>query len=63
MMIIESIDKDGFASVSHVRLVEGGIAMETTDCQAKPEQCERERRRTVERLKKQQASKQQASKT
>jgi hypothetical protein len=50
LVMIESTDEEGYTSVTHVRLVDGGIAIETTNCQEQPEQCERERRRAVEQL-------------
>ena len=52
--IVESTDKEGYTSVVNIRLIEGGIAIETTNCQEQPEQCQRERRRAMEQLKERQ---------
>ena len=52
LVIVESTDHEGYESVVNIRLVEGGIAIETTNCQENPEQCQRERRRAMEQLRK-----------
>lgn len=56
LVVVEFTDDDGYESVTNIRLVEGGIAIETTNCQEKPEQCQRERRRAMEQLDKRQQS-------
>ncbi len=47
LVIVEFTDEEGYKSVSHIRLVEGGIAIEPTNCRAYPEVCERQRARAV----------------
>ena len=47
LVIIESTDDNGYETVLNIRLVEGGIATETTNCREKPEQCKRERQRAA----------------
>jgi len=51
LVVIESTDDDGYETVVNIRLVEGGIAFETTNCRDKPEQCKYERRKAIERSK------------
>ncbi|MCZ6853739.1 MAG: hypothetical protein O7G86_07450 [Gammaproteobacteria bacterium] len=43
LVVIDATMPDGNSFHMNIRLVEGGIAMETPDCQANPEVCERER--------------------
>lgn len=50
LVMIEFTDDYGYQSVVNIRLVEGGIAMETTDCRAQPQQCEREKRRAMNQM-------------
>ncbi len=50
LLVVESTDEDGYRSVLNIRLVDGGIAVETTDCRNNPEQCERDLQRTKEKL-------------
>lgn len=50
LFVIESTDDEGYAWVMNIRLVEGGIAIETTDPETRPEQWERERRRAMEQM-------------
>jgi len=47
LVIIDGKNDAGFAWVGHIRLVEGGIALETTDCETYPEQCAYGRRRAI----------------
>ncbi len=54
LFVIESTDDEGYAWVINIRLVEGGIAIETTDPETRPEQWERERRRAMEQITKRQ---------
>lgn len=54
LVVIESTDEEGYESVANIRLVEGGIAIETTNCQEQPEQCKRERQQAMEKLRKKQ---------
>jgi len=50
MVVIEGTDAQGYKSIGNIHLVEGGLAIETTDCTNDPEPCERVRRRAMEQL-------------
>lgn len=45
LMVIQITDDKGQEFVNNIWLVEGGIAIETTDCQTYPEQCAQQRTR------------------
>jgi len=51
LVVVESKDPEGYESVVNIRLVEDGIAVETTNCREQPEQCKREQQRAVKQLK------------
>ena len=51
LVVVESLD-DGFESVVNIRLVDTGIAIETTDCRTYPEECVRQQRRAIATVKK-----------
>jgi hypothetical protein len=43
LVVLDATSKDIGSTVLNVRLVEGGIAIETLDCQSQPEVCDRKR--------------------
>ena len=49
LVVIEYSDSNGFEGIGKIRLVDGGLAFEQTDCQTYPRQCEIERKRAADR--------------
>lgn len=53
LVMIETQDDAGNESVVNIRLVEDGLAIESTNCREKPEQCRREREQRMRQHSKQ----------
>lgn len=48
LVVIQYTDERGYEFFNSIRLVDGGIALKTTDCQVYPEQCERKHQSRIE---------------
>jgi len=52
LVVIQLSDKSGYEGIGKIRLVSNGIALEQTDCDTYPRQCEYERKRALADMRK-----------
>lgn len=50
LVIVESTDETGATFVTNIRLIDGGIAMQSLDCRAHREKCERSHKQAMQKI-------------